>query len=84
MLMSSLTPLGELENAREFESRHIGLTEVDQAHMLSVIGEASRRSLIEGIVPVDLGQTDVAGFELAGVLQLTQRCEARHQHGSLS
>ena len=31
---------------------------------------------------VGLGQTDVAGFELAGILQFTQRCEARHQHGS--
>ena len=57
MLMSSLTPLGELENAREFESRHIGLTEADQAHMLSVIGEASRRSLIEGIVPASIARS---------------------------
>ena len=57
MLMSSLTPLGELENAREFESRHIGLTEADQAHMLSVIGEASRRSLIEGIVPTSIARS---------------------------
>ncbi|MFZ9664586.1 MAG: aminomethyl-transferring glycine dehydrogenase [Limnohabitans sp.] len=56
MLMSSLTPLGELENACEFESRHIGLTEADQAHMLSVIGEASRRSLIEGIVPASIAR----------------------------
>jgi glycine dehydrogenase len=57
MLMSSLTPLDELENAREFESRHIGLTEADQAHMLSVIGEASRRSLIEGIVPTSIARS---------------------------
>ena len=56
MLMSSLTPLGELENAHEFESRHIGLTEADQAHMLSIIGEASRRSLIDGIVPASIAR----------------------------
>jgi len=51
MLMPSVKPLGELENASEFVARHIGLTDADEAHMLSVIGEASRRSLIDSIVP---------------------------------
>jgi glycine dehydrogenase len=51
MLMSALKPLGELENASEFTARHIGPYADDEAHMLSVIGAASRRALIEAIVP---------------------------------
>ena len=47
MLMSALKPLGELENAAEFAARHIGPYEDDERHMLSVIGAASRRALIE-------------------------------------
>ena len=44
-------PLSALENATEFLPRHIGIDAADEAHMLSVIGEASRRALIDGIVP---------------------------------
>lgn len=51
MLMSALKPLGELENNTEFAARHIGPYEDDERHMLSVIGAASRRALIEAIVP---------------------------------
>ncbi|PUE47091.1 glycine dehydrogenase (aminomethyl-transferring) [Limnohabitans sp. 2KL-1] len=51
MLMSTLKPLGELENPSEFIARHIGISDADEQHMLSVIGEASRRALIESIVP---------------------------------
>jgi glycine dehydrogenase len=51
MLMSALKPLGELENASEFTARHIGPYADDEAHMLSTIGAASRRALIEAIVP---------------------------------
>jgi glycine dehydrogenase len=51
MLMQSARPLGELENPTEFIPRHIGIDEADEKHMLSVIGEASRRALIESIVP---------------------------------
>ncbi|QJW84124.1 aminomethyl-transferring glycine dehydrogenase [Ramlibacter terrae] len=51
MLMQSARPLGELENPSEFIPRHIGVSEADERHMLSVIGEASRRALVEGIVP---------------------------------
>lgn len=36
-------PLSALENAAEFLPRHIGIDAADEAHMLSVIGEASRR-----------------------------------------
>ena len=51
MLMSAHKPLAELENATEFTARHIGPTEQDEAHMLSVIGAASRRTLIDTVVP---------------------------------
>jgi glycine dehydrogenase len=51
MLMQTVRPLGELENPHEFLPRHIGVSEADERHMLSVIGEASRRALIESIVP---------------------------------
>jgi len=51
MLMSAHKPLRELENASEFVSRHIGVEASDEAHMLSVIGAASRRALIEAVVP---------------------------------
>ena len=51
MLMQAARPLGELENHAEFIPRHIGIGEDDERHMLSVIGEASRRALIDGIVP---------------------------------
>ncbi|MFN3376643.1 MAG: aminomethyl-transferring glycine dehydrogenase [Burkholderiaceae bacterium] len=51
MLMQSAPPIGDLENAAEFQPRHIGIDAADEAHMLSVIGEASRRALIDSIVP---------------------------------
>jgi glycine dehydrogenase len=51
MLMSALKPLDALENSAEFAARHIGPHTDDEAHMLSVIGAASRRALIEAIVP---------------------------------
>ena len=51
MLMSSLKPLGELEDAAEFVARHIGPDADDERHMLSTIGAASRRALIDAIVP---------------------------------
>ncbi|MBC7955263.1 MAG: glycine dehydrogenase (aminomethyl-transferring), partial [Cytophagales bacterium] len=51
MLMHAHKPLGELENPSEFVARHIGIEPADEAHMLSVIGAASRRALIDAIVP---------------------------------
>src|SRR3954471_1060400 len=51
MLMQSARPLGELENESEFIARHIGIDEADERQMLSVIGETSRRALIDSIVP---------------------------------
>jgi len=51
MLMQSTKPLDELENSREFIARHIGVSDANEAHMLSVLGQASRRALIDSIVP---------------------------------
>ncbi|HEY9238221.1 MAG TPA: aminomethyl-transferring glycine dehydrogenase, partial [Burkholderiaceae bacterium] len=51
MLMSATQPLHALENASEFVARHIGIEADDERHMLSVIGAASRRALIDAIVP---------------------------------
>ena len=56
MLMQAAKPLGDLENASEFLARHIGLSDADEHHMLSRIGEASRRALIEGIVPPSIAR----------------------------
>jgi glycine dehydrogenase len=54
MLMSPPSPLDtlqSLENPGEFIPRHIGIDAQDQAHMLSVIGEASLAALMDSIVP---------------------------------
>jgi glycine dehydrogenase len=51
MLKPATQPLPALENAQEFRARHIGPNGADEQHMLSVIGAASRRALIEAVVP---------------------------------
>ena len=51
MLMPAHTPLRDLESHDEFIARHIGIDAADEQHMLGVIGAASRRALIETIVP---------------------------------
>ena len=78
MLMPAVKPLGDLENPSEFVARHIGLSEADEAHMRSVIGESSRRAdvaaLVAIVVPGDgRGPEDAQHFgplraELFGVL----------------
>src|SRR5438105_4990505 len=57
MLMPSARPLGELENPAEFIPRHIGIGEDDEKLMLSTIGEASRRALIDSIVPRSIARS---------------------------
>ncbi len=57
MLMQAAKPLDDLENAGEFLARHIGLSETDEQHMLSVIGAASRRALMEDIVPASIARS---------------------------
>ncbi len=54
MPTSTAASWSALENPQEFVARHIGLSPQDEAHMLSVIGEASRESLIAGIVPANI------------------------------
>src|SRR5437667_4819690 len=62
MLMSAhqlnVRPLGELENASEFIARHIGIEDDEERHMLSVIGAASRRTLINTIVPRSIARAE--------------------------
>ena len=57
MLLSAQKPLFELENAAEFIARHIGVQADGERHMLSVIGAASRRALIEAIVPRSIARS---------------------------
>ena len=57
MLMQSAKPLCELENTSEFIARHIGIDEADETHMLRVVGAASLRALIEGIVPRSIARS---------------------------
>ena len=56
-MTTALPPLSALEHATEFQPRHIGIDAADAAHMLSVIGEASRRALIDGIVPRSIARS---------------------------
>jgi glycine dehydrogenase len=51
MLKPTTVDLAELEHACEFQARHIGPTAADEHHMLSVIGAASRRALIDAVMP---------------------------------
>jgi glycine dehydrogenase len=57
MLMQAAPPLSELENPSEFIARHIGIDEAAEQHMLSVVGAASRRALIEAIVPKSIARS---------------------------
>jgi glycine dehydrogenase len=57
MLMQSAPPLNDLENASEFIARHIGVDDEAEKHMLSVVGAASRRALIEAIVPRSIARS---------------------------
>ena len=56
MLMTAPRTLRELENPDEFMARHIGIGPEDEAHMLGVVGAASRQALIEGIVPASIAR----------------------------
>jgi len=75
MLMPAIQPLDALENANEFRARHIGPWADDERHMLSVIGAASRRSLIEAVVPRSIArsrpmQLPAAVSEAAALVEL--------------
>jgi glycine dehydrogenase len=51
MLKSATVTLADLENHAEFHARHIGPWHGDEQKMLSAIGAASRRALIEAVMP---------------------------------
>ncbi len=70
MLMSAQQPLAALENASEFQARHIGPYASDEVAMLSVIGAASRRALIEAIVPASIKRS--VGMDLPPVASEAQ------------
>ncbi|MDZ7891806.1 MAG: aminomethyl-transferring glycine dehydrogenase [Rhodoferax sp.] len=54
---STSTPtLAQLENASEFQARHIGIFADDEAVMLQAIGEKSRSDLIASIVPASIAR----------------------------
>ena len=59
MLMQSAKPLAELENTSEFIARHIGIDDAAEGHMLSVLGAASRRALMEAIIPPSIARTSI-------------------------
>jgi glycine dehydrogenase len=63
--MQSAKPLRELENAGEFIARHIGIDAADETLMLSAIGAASRRALIEGIVPASIARSTAMAIPAA-------------------
>ena len=49
MTMPPVSALQTLEDPQEFVARHIGIGADDEAHMLSVVGAASRAALIAEI-----------------------------------
>ena len=51
-------PLAALENAAEFQARHIGCGPADERHMLDAVGAASCRALVEEIVPAAIARRD--------------------------
>jgi glycine dehydrogenase len=55
---NAIQPLVKLENAAEFQSRHIGLSDADEQRMLESLGAASREALIEAIVPPSIARHD--------------------------
>jgi glycine dehydrogenase len=65
MLMQFARPLGDLENPTEFISRHIGVGSADERKMLAVVGESSRRALIDNIVPASIARSDAMNLPAA-------------------
>ncbi|NQW79980.1 MAG: aminomethyl-transferring glycine dehydrogenase [Polaromonas sp.] len=63
--MQSAKPLRELENAGEFIARHIGISAADETLMLSAIGAASRRAMIDGIVPASIARSTTMAIPAA-------------------
>jgi glycine dehydrogenase len=64
-LLPFAIPLRELENPNEFIARHIGIDAADETLMLSAIGAASRRAMIDGIVPASIARRSVMAIPAA-------------------
>src|SRR5690606_24305483 len=64
-MSTALPSLAELENASEFQARHLGPWDEEQAHMLSVIGVASRQALLDGVVPASIKRAHVMDLPAA-------------------
>ena len=56
------TPLSILEDASEFQARHIGPDAVDESLMCAAVGVASRSALIDAVVPASIRRS--AGMQL--------------------
>ena len=83
---STLAPahsLGALENPDEFIARHIGIGAADEARMLKALGVASRRELIEAIVPRSIARSSAmaipAAISEAAALAEMKAIAARNQ-----
>ena len=68
--LTTLPTLSQLENPSEFQARHIGPGEAEQAQMLSVIGAASREALMQAVVPESIRRS--APMELPAPLTEAQ------------
>ncbi len=98
MLMPAAKPLVELENAAEFVARHIGITEADEPRMLAAIGAASRRALIDAVVPASIARAESmrlppAATEAAALAELREiaarntvlkSCIGQGYHGTIT
>jgi len=96
--LTSFAPLSQLENATEFQARHLGPWDDEQAHMLNVIGAASREALMQAIVPDSIRRTAPMDLpaplteaqalaELKAIAQQNQvmrNCIGQGYHGTLT
>ncbi|MDH4449508.1 MAG: aminomethyl-transferring glycine dehydrogenase [Rhodoferax sp.] len=62
---TSTPTLSQLENASEFQARHIGIFADDEALMLQAIGEKSRADLIASIVPASIARKSAMAIPAA-------------------
>ncbi|NBX20577.1 MAG: glycine dehydrogenase (aminomethyl-transferring), partial [Betaproteobacteria bacterium] len=62
---TSTPTLAQLENASEFQARHIGIFADDEAVMLQAIGETSRSDLIASIVPASIARKSAMAIPAA-------------------
>jgi len=83
---STLAPahsLSALENPGEFIARHIGIGAADEARMLKALGAASRRELIDAIVPRSIARRSAmaipAAISEAAALAEMKTIAARNQ-----